>query len=1163
MSKLEEIKPGVSIVGIKSQGLVKILSVEWHGNEYVTITYKEESGQVNQQTIGRDKENQLKIFSQENAWTFDADSELFRLASEARRIKLAYLFDPLLAIHTSKIRPLPHQITAVYDNMLHRQPLHFLLADDPGAGKTIMAGLLIKELMVREDVKRCLIVVPGGLVEQWQDELFEKFHLEFEIVSRDRIENSRTGNPFSELDLVLARLDQLSRFEDLKEKVCAKDWDLIIVDEAHKMAAHFYGNKLEATKRYQLGEKLREHTRHLLLMTATPHNGKNEDFQLFMALLDKDRFEGRPRGEGDVINASDMMRRMDKESILTFEEKKLFPERFAYSKDFQLSPEEGLLYKHVTEYVREEFNRAELKGEKKKNVVGFALTILQRRLASSPEAIYQSIKRRKEKLQKRLHELYQIREGKIEEKKDSFYEFSQEDIEDFEDNPNIESEEMEERLVDQATASETIPEFEKEIATLEKLEKDALALRNSQKDSKWGALRDLLENNKEMFDAKGFRRKLIIFTEHRNTLTYLENRIRKLIGKPEAVIVIHGGVKRGQRKYAQDKFTQDENVSILVATDAAGEGINLQRANLMINYDLPWNPNRIEQRFGRIHRINQTEVCFLWNLFASETREGDVWATLFNKLEEQQKALGGRVFDVLGKVFREKSLKELLLESVRYGEDPKRKIELQREVKGVLDIENIRKVMKENAIGETSLSLSDIQAIREDMERANARKLQPHFIASFFIKAFTQFGGTISEKEKNRFEIRYVPAIIRQKDKLKANKIQTKYERVCFDKELANLEGKPIAEFLCPGHALFDSTLELVLEKYAGLLRQGSVLIDTSGKLSEPALLYYLEHEIDDERELSGGQHQVVSKQMQFIYLTKSNQILSAGYAPYLDCRPLKQNEKMGDVLMQAWIKNNPEKTVVDFALANIVPNELSKIQLRRNEIVEKTIKAVQDRLTKEINYWDNRANELKQKELEGRAPAGLNSGMARQKADEMHQRMKRRLSELEKERRLINKPPFIVGGALIVPETMIGTQIPDFATNPENRKKTEFLAIQAVIEAEKKLGRLPQNVMKENKGWDIESMNPTNKKIYFIEVKGREEGATVITVSRNEILAGANICEDDSQRYILAIVEVKNGKANNPKYVRNPPFDKHIQFEVTSQNYDLKKLLTKAEEPQ
>jgi hypothetical protein len=322
----------------------------------------------------------------------DADGNLFRLVSEAKRISLAYLFDPFLAVQTSSLDPLPHQIEAVYDKMLPRQPLRFLLADDPGAGKTIMAGLFCKELMIRGDVERCLVIAPGSLVEQWQDELWQKFALPFEILTRDMIQAARSGNPFGERPLLIARLDHLSRNEDLQAKLADTDWDLIIVDEAHKMAAHYMGGEVKETKRYKLGRLAGSLARHFVLMTATPHAGIEADFHLFLALLDADRFEGKPRDATRMTDTSDLMRRLVKENLLKFDGTPLFPERRAYTAVYPLSGDETLLYKRVTDYVVQEMNRAErLKaaGEGSRGaIVGFALTTLQRRLASSPEAIY-------------------------------------------------------------------------------------------------------------------------------------------------------------------------------------------------------------------------------------------------------------------------------------------------------------------------------------------------------------------------------------------------------------------------------------------------------------------------------------------------------------------------------------------------------------------------------------------------------------------------------------------------------------------------------------------------------------------------------------------------------------------------------------------------------
>src|SRR5690606_1192789 len=417
----------------------------------------------------------LELVQEGRPWSFDADGALFRLVSEAQRIRLAHLFDPVLAVHTSLVEPLPHQITAVYEEMLPRQPLRFLLADDPGAGKTIMAGLLIRELIARGDLRRCLIVCPGSLAEQWQDELSRRFALPFEILTNDKLEAARTGNWFIENDLAIARLDKLSRDENVQNKLSASDcrYDLIVCDEAHKLSATFFGGEVKYTKRYRLGQLLSGLTRHFLLMTATPHNGKETDFQLFLALLDGDRFEGRFRDGVHQVDVSDLMRRMVKEKLLKFDGRPLFPERIAHTLPYKLSDSEAHLYREVTEYVREEFNRVEkLQNDGRAGTVGFALTILQRRLASSPEAIYQSLKRRRERLERRLREEELLSRGATVTWSGSSHLLNLvdgEDFEDLEDAPAEELEGLEEELIDQATAARTIEELRIEINLLEEL----------------------------------------------------------------------------------------------------------------------------------------------------------------------------------------------------------------------------------------------------------------------------------------------------------------------------------------------------------------------------------------------------------------------------------------------------------------------------------------------------------------------------------------------------------------------------------------------------------------------------------------------------------------------------------------------------------------------
>ena len=646
--KLEDIRPGIAVNGILPGEPVTVVQVEPHGSEALTLTYRNSSGRVDSRLLFRQDESEIDSVERDHPWRFDGDGALFRLVSEAQRIRLAHLFDPMLAVHTSRVDPLPHQITAVYESMLPRQPLRFLLADDPGAGKTIMAGLLIRELIARGDLERCLIVCPGSLVEQWQDELHERFQLPFEILTRDKAETSRTGNWFLENDLAIARLDMLARSEDdLLQKLGAKDcaWDLVVCDEAHKMSASFSGGEINYTKRHKLGQLLSGTTRHFLLMTATPHNGKDEDFQLFMGLLDEDRFAGRFRDGVHKVDVSDLMRRMVKEKLLKMDGTPLFPERIAHTLPYKLSPQEAALYEAVTRYVREEFNRAEVQASGKRRTVGFALTILQRRLASSPAAIRRSLQRRCEKLEERLQE---IESGAHAPSLFSGAPASEETwYEAIEDAPDDEVKQLEDEILGQGTAALTVEELQAEIATLKELEKSAARVVRSGEDMKWQALSGLLQEirigrapqrsdgssaqDAGKSEAASPGQKIIVFTEHLDTLHYLRGRIATLFGREGAITVIHGSKKREERLEAQEAFRHDPNVQVLLATDAAGEGINLQRAHLMVNYDLPWNPNRLEQRFGRIHRIGQSEVCHLWNLVAADTREGDVYRTLLQK----------------------------------------------------------------------------------------------------------------------------------------------------------------------------------------------------------------------------------------------------------------------------------------------------------------------------------------------------------------------------------------------------------------------------------------------------------------------------------------------------------------------------------------------------
>ena len=1169
MATLEDLRADAYVKGLTPAGTARVVHVERFGEHAAKVTYEDADGVVGNRLVYGDEMFALEVAGAGQRWSFDGDGALLRLVSEAHRIRLAHLFDPFLAIHTSRIEPLPHQITAVYGEMLPRQPLRFLLADDPGAGKTIMAGLLIKELMIRGDVERCLVVAPGALVEQWQDELHDKFGLPFDILTRDRVEAARTGNPFAEHNRLIARLDMLSRDPELQARLlAAKEWDLVVCDEAHRMSASFFGGEVKYTKRHQLGQLLGSIARHFVLMTATPHNGKEEDFQLFMALLDADRFEGRFRDGVHRADVSDLMRRLTKEELLRFDGRPLFPERRAETVKYELSDAEAALYAEVTTYVRKEMNRAErfaAEGDdKRRQNVGFALQILQRRLASSPAAIHESLRRRRQRLETRLGEERLAKRGGESRlpRGPELPAWSADDEAELEDVPGDEAEATEDEILDRATAARTIAELETEIATLQRLEGLARALRRAGTDAKWTELNGILDHPL-LTDDGGNRRKLIVFTEPRDTLTYLADRIRSRLGLQEAVVVIHGGIGREQRRKAVEGFTHNKDVLVLVANDAAGEGINLQRAHLMVNYDLPWNPNRLEQRFGRIHRIGQTEVCHCWNLVAADTREGEVYSRLLDKIEVARKALGGRVYDVLGRLFEARALSDLLMDAIRYGERPDVKERLFQSVDDAGDRQHVLELLAERALARDAMTTADVVRIRDEMERAEARRLQPFHIQSFFLEAFQHLGGRWHRREAGRWEITRVPGPVRDRDRLigRGAPIQDRYERICFEKERINQP--PVAAYVCPGHPLLDATMDLVLERHRDLLRQGAALVDDTDPGEQLRVLFFLEHAVQDGRVDRDGRQLEISRRLQFIEVDANGHVRDAGPAPHLDYRALAEDERtaIATVLHTPWLSRELEDDVIGHAIATIVPGHVEEIRVRRQAEIEKVEREVTARLKKEINYWDHRAQDLKARERAGRRTR-LSAGQAAARADDLADRLRRRLAGLASERDVSALPPTVRGGALIVPAGLLSGAAPDTGDSTQQasvaaRAEVERLAMEAVAAAESTLGHEPRDVSNENLGYDIESRDKRTGGLRFIEVKGRAEGQDTVTVTRNEILTALN----KPDAFILAIVIVSNGAAQPPRYVRRP-FAREPDFGATSVTYQLSKLLPRSEEP-
>lgn len=1174
MLTLEQITKNASVSGIDPTAPVRIVSTEWIGPNAVTVYYKTTAGVLSERMLTRSDESKLSLTTTGRPWGFDSNGDEFKVATEAFRIHLAHLFDPMMAVHTSNVEPLPHQITAVYETMLPKQPLRFVLADDPGAGKTIMAGLYIRELIMRADAVRVLVVAPGSLVNQWQDELLEKFGLKFAILSREQAEQTVSGNPFEDSHLLIARLDQLSRNPDLQRALSVSHWDLVIVDEAHKLSANYFGNKVNKTRRFELGELLGRVTRNLLLMTATPHNGKEADFQLFLSLLDPDRFYGKFRNGTQKIDPRDIMRRMVKEEMLRFDGTRLFPPRRAYTASYNLSPAEYALYEAVTNYVREEMSRAEnLQDNNRKGTVGFALAALQRRLASSPDAIYHSIRRRRAKMQRRLEE-FRARANQPDFMQTQELTGAPRDLWEADEQMAAEEfEELEEQLVDSATASQTVKELEAELLVLTRLEEQATKLRDSNQDRKWDELSKLLQENPEMRDAEGHQYKLIIFTEHRDTLHYLERKIGDLLGSQDAVVLIHGGLHRDKRREVQERFRTDKYVRVLLATDAAGEGVNLQNAHLMVNYDLPWNPNRIEQRFGRIHRIGQKRTCHLWNMLARDTREFDVFHRLFEKLEIEREALDGRVFDILGELFEEKSLKDLLIEAIRFGNDPARRAELLTKVEGALDTQHLHEILNRNALSEDVMSMERLFGVKEEMEKAEARKLQPYFIRSYFQKAFSRFGGELQPREGGRYEIRNVPAVIRERDRVLAlqgrrnpNPVTQRYERVCFEKKYVHLLDRPnapMAELLHPAHPLMQAVTDLVLEEGRAKLKQGAVLIDPVDQGTVPSVMFLIGHAVWQ----AGDPDRVISRRIQFVRIAADGSAINAGWAPHLDLEAASPQDiaLVPDVLNAPWITNGLEQLAVAEASARLAPEHLESVRTRVQEQADRTLAAVRERLVRELNYQQNRRIEIQDQIAAGRTPK-VNLDNIDRTIEELTARLESRQKELLAMREVSSSTPQVIGGALVIPAGLLAQrrgEVPSpttWSADPEARARIERIAMDAVMAAERALGHDVRDVSAEKVGWDVTSQPPAEPgcplpEPRHIEVKGRIVGSETITVTKNEILASFN----QGDKFRLAIVLVDGDTVYGPHYIRRP-FTQEPDWATTSVNLDLKTLLSRAE---
>lgn len=1015
-----------------------------------------------------------------------------------------------------------------------------------------MAGLLLKEMLLRGEAKRILIVAPGSLTEQWQNELDEKLGVRFETFSPGNARDP-SGNHFADHDLLIARLDQLARNQSYQRQLQEVSWDLIIIDEAHKLTASYQGRTISKTQRFRLAEMLGRICRHFLLVTATPHNGKEEDFRLFLSLLDPDRFSGRYRADSPEADISDVLHRTIKENLRDLEGNSLLPARHAYTASYDLNSEETALYSRVTDYVRTEMSRADRLGGRRREAVGFALTLLQRRLASSPAALYRSLQRRRLRLEQHLGQL--LAEGLDTSPWDEavYARFPGGLDEAADELAPDEYERLAEQIVDEATAASSRAEVEAEITTLLLLENQAQELLCNGTDRKWDELSRLLRDRLRLLDTSGRSRKLIIFTEHRDTLYYLLPRVRAALGSADSAVAIHGGLSREDRRRAQESFSSDPEIQVLIATDAAGEGVNLQCASVMVNFDLPWNPNRLEQRFGRIHRIGQTESCHLWSLVARGTLEGEVFETLFAKLDIARSSLGGRVFDVLGQAFENRSLESLLRETIREGKQHEARGRLEQALAKALDTEHLQGMLKRISPAEEP----ELQALKGKLATAAKNALSPEFLRSFLGRALAYLGGEMTALGDGCFRILAVPAAIREFDSLHGERrppVLRRYERICFDKQPASTGNIPAAEIVHLGHPLVRTCADMLLDRLRPCLERGSVLVGIDQVRGKPSALLVLEHCVYRDIPQSP-----ISQRIQLVRCSRDGSVVELSWSEFLEMRPSPRTDSQPT---DTWPLQEIEALSAR-AAESLAKEHFKDVESRLTRLAERRTLALRKQMLEEIDLWSRRYLGLRLRPAGNREPAAQEEN-ARGHTEALTQRLQAREEEVAATLSVVAGTPTVLGIALIAtPDFLPEENKQSFCADVLARKRIEHLAMQAVIEAERALGHIVHDVSAEKCGWDITALphcsGDPDCVERRIEVKGRAKGQSTITVTRNEISQALN----HADKFILAVALVApDDQVEGPYYIREP-FSQKPDWAEASRNLDLDLLLMRSISPQ
>jgi SNF2 family DNA or RNA helicase len=1108
---VEKVDEGDILEGPFWREPVRVITTESVGGGEKIYAVGTDSQENFTQILSSDQvESKIEVTKREEGPDFDGSPKEFKEGVEAARIDLASQYDSHHALSSSQVDPVPHQLEAVYKYMLPENftdnRIKFFLADDAGAGKTIMTGLLLKELKQRGILENCLILAPAKLQRQWQKELLRLFDEEFRIIDRSEM-NRLASDPWSENKFCITSM-AFSIQDDVKESLKDMQWDMVVVDEAHHLSAYRYGadEEEDKTERYKVGEILRENSIHRLLLSATPHKGRRDHFQLLLRLLDNDLFaeEELPR---EIIRSDDpgtvFLRRM-KEDMVDLHGNALFNDRSVHTVSYEIHGEELEFYEKVTRYVEDQFQSA---WKKENRHVQFALIVLQRRVASSIRAARESLQRRREGLQELLEDVDKLREAE---------QARAPDPEELEEMAERQRWEIEEDALRRLTMSGNREQLKNEIDTLRDLVSLAQDLEAKGAERKLEELRELLKGQQEDTPF-GRDEKMVIFTEAKDTLDLLTENLEAW---GYEYVTIHGGMEMGQAKdpnegtrlWAEEQFNDSEGPQILVATDAAGEGINLHKeCRLMVNYDIPWNPTRLEQRMGRIHRYGQEDPVHIYNLVASNTREGYVLEKLSMKLEKMKEDIGSdRVFDIISELSQEVSLDNLIRDVVSGSADTK---------DADMRLDSLDEKGEEAVERATSRGLAtrhiDLAQVQEWLRKDKERRLTPEYIEKFFVNAFKLLEGNIEKRQDGFWRIEWVPAHIRRAaDETQYGSPDQKYTKFTFYKDESDEYSD--VEFVSPGHPLFEAVKTKAKTEFAPALNKGGAYIDPD--TSDSYMLWFVRQELQD------GNRETVGKRIFCIKETPNGDFKQINEAVLHDIKPV-HNEISHQKIVEAAENHSGQEEALDWFYDNAVTSYQEEVEEEKKEVIETIRPSMKKALNSAIVQLNEEIRDLEEEAEAEQKHRDMERAIdnKKRKRDNLIERRDEQLERLDQAEHIFPTEPRVIGSAVVLSPSDHEESSEEGGMSRDD--EVEEIGMQISMEYEQDHGREPEDVAEENLGFDVRSVGEEDdgsQEWRYIEVKGRA-GEGKVALTENEWTMARRLGEE----FYLYIVT--NTKTDDP----------------------------------